>query len=31
MSFTGLFKTVPEESEAPPVGGSAFFTQLYAR
>ena len=31
MSFTGLFKTVPEESEAPPAGGSAFFTQLYAR
>lgn len=31
MSFTGLFKTVPEETEAPPAGGSAFFTQLYAR
>jgi hypothetical protein len=31
MSFTGLFKTVPEEAEAPPAGGSAFFTQLYAR
>lgn len=31
MSFTGLFKTVPEESEAPPAGGAAFFTQLYAR
>ncbi|SFV32349.1 Transglycosylase SLT domain-containing protein [Devosia crocina] len=30
MSFTGLFKTVPDEAEAP-AGGSAFFTQLYAR
>lgn len=31
MSFTGLFKTVPEESSEPSAGGSAFFTQLYAR
>lgn len=31
MSFTGLFKTVPEEAEAPTAGGSTFFTQLYAR
>ena len=31
MSFTGLFKTVPEEAEAAPAGGAAFFTQLYAR
>jgi hypothetical protein len=30
MSFTGLFKTVPEDSVTAP-GGSAFFTQLYAR
>jgi len=30
MSFTGLFKTVPDEPVAP-AGGSAFFTQLYAR
>jgi len=29
MSFTGLFKTVPDEPVTP--GGSAFFTQLYAR
>ena len=31
MSFTGLFKTEPEETADPPPGGSAFFTQLYAR
>ena len=30
MSFTGLLKTVPEDSATAP-GGSAFFTQLYAR
>jgi len=32
MSFTGLFKTVPDVPVAPSeAGGSAFFTQLYAR
>jgi hypothetical protein len=31
MSFSGLFKTEPDESEAVSPGGSAFFTQLYAR
>jgi hypothetical protein len=29
LSFTGLFKTGPDKAEA--TGGSAFFTQLYAR
>ena len=36
MSFTGLFRNEPEAglvapAEVEPVGGSAFFTQLYAR
>jgi len=31
MSFTGLFKNEPETTDAPPAGGAAFFTQLYAR
>jgi hypothetical protein len=31
MSFSGLFKTEPDEAEAVSSGGSAFFTQLYAR
>lgn len=37
MSFTGLFRTEPEGGPQPPLdvapeaGGSAFFTQLYAR
>ncbi|SMQ66033.1 hypothetical protein SAMN06295905_1378 [Devosia lucknowensis] len=31
MSFTGLFKTVPEEQEATGGEGSAFFTQLYSQ
>jgi hypothetical protein len=31
MSFSGLFKTEPDEAEAVSPGGSAFFTQLYAR
>lgn len=31
MSFTGLFKTVPDDAREVSPGGSAFFTQLYAR
>lgn len=31
MSFTGLFKTVPDEAVDPAAGGSAFFTQLYSQ
>lgn len=32
MSFTGLFKNEPElPGDAPPAGGSAFFTQLYSQ
>ncbi|WP_052951498.1 transglycosylase SLT domain-containing protein [Devosia soli] len=31
MSFTGLFKNEAETPDAPPAGGAAFFTQLYAR
>jgi hypothetical protein len=33
MSFTGLFRNVPEDSpvDVEPAGNSAFFTQLYGQ